>query len=89
MANYKNYIKSHKYNTYKMPKNQISFNYSKIQKYNSCAHQESICQYVTKKYCVTYLIKKGKYIDYEDLPLKCTSDYKYFSSWINLFTNKN
>ena len=34
-------------------------------------------------------MKKLKFIDCEDLLPKCTLNYKYFLSLINLFTNKN
>lgn len=38
MANYKNHIKGHKYDTCKVSKNPSSFNSSKIQKYDLCVY---------------------------------------------------
>lgn len=67
MANCKDCIKGHRCDTCKAPKNHSSSNCSKIGKCDSCAHRESICQCVTKKYCATCSVKKGKYMDCEDL----------------------
>lgn len=90
MANCKNCIKGYRYDIYKALKNYSLSNYLKIQKCNLYVYQEIICQYIIKKYYATYLVKKGKCIDCENLSHpKCTSNYKYYSKWIDLFTNKN
>ena len=38
--------------------------------------RKEICQYISKKYYAICLVKKGKYRDYKDLPLKCITNDK-------------
>ena len=47
---------------------------TKNRKCDVCTLREENCQCVTKKYCSTYSVRKGKCIDYEDLPPKCIND---------------
>lgn len=71
-------IKNHKYDVCKIPKQYSrSTTCSKNGKCDACAFKEKRWQCVTKKYCATYLVKKRKCVDYEDLLLKCINDDKY------------
>ena len=65
-------VKGHKCDNCKNPKDYSSTNCFKNWQCNACVHKEEICQYVTKKYCTTYLVKKGKCGDCENLLLKWT-----------------
>ncbi len=38
--------------------------------------RKEVYQYISKKYCTIYLVKNGKYGDYEDLPPKYTTNDK-------------
>lgn len=67
-------VKGHKCDTCKTPKDCSSTNCSKNRRCDACVHREEICQCVTKKYCATCSVKKGKCGDCEDLPPKCTTD---------------
>lgn len=54
---------------------------SKCWKYDLYAHQEAICQYISKKYFLTCKLKKGKYEDYKKLSLKYSKflmNYDFF-----------
>lgn len=53
--------------------------YTKNCKYNACAYKEKNCQYVAKKYCITCVVKNGKYANYKELPLKYTINGNFFS----------
>ena len=76
-ADCKTCIKGHKCNLCKASRNHIVLNCSKNRQCNACAYREEHCQCVSKKYCATCSIKKGKCADCEDLPPKCTSDSKF------------
>lgn len=77
MANCKICIKYHKYNICKAPKNHNSISYSKSKKCDEYVYWKLICECVTKKYYITCLVKKRKYLDCEDLFLKCTFNNKF------------
>lgn len=65
-------IKGHKCDPCKISKQHSgSTTYSKNRKCDACAFREEHCQCVTKKYCATCSVKKGKCVDCEDLPPKC------------------
>ena len=71
-------IKSYKYDPCKIPKQHSgSTTCSKNWKCDACAFREEYCQCVTKKYCATCSVEKGKCVDCEDLPPKCINDGKY------------
>lgn len=89
MANFKNCIKVHRYEICKTPKNHSLSNYLKILKYDPCAYWKIIYLYVTKKYSITCLVKNRKCMNCENVAPKCTSDYKYYSNWMDLLTNNN
>ena len=57
MANCKNFIKYHRYDIYKAPKNHGFFNCSKIWECNLCINQKSICQCIIKIYYAICLVK--------------------------------
>lgn len=71
-------IRGHKCDSCKTPKNH-SAPCSKSRKCDSYGYQEQevICQCVSKKYCVTCELKKGKCGDCEVLPPKCTTQSKF------------
>ena len=71
-------IKGHKYNICKNLKDCSLTNCSKNWQYDAFVHRKDIYQYVTKKYCTTCLVKKGKCGDCENLPFKCTIDSNFF-----------
>lgn len=72
------YIKDHKCNSCKIHKQYSgSTTYSKNQKCDTCAFKEEYYQCVIKKYCATCLVKKGKYVDCDNLPSKYINDSKY------------
>lgn len=56
-TNCKLYVKGHKCDSCKAPKNHSSTDCSKTQKCDACTHREAICQYLTKKYCATCTAK--------------------------------
>lgn len=72
------YIKKHKYNIYKVLKKYNRFiTYSKNWKCNTYTLQKEYYQYVIKKYYINCIRKKGKCIDYKDLPSKYISNNNY------------
>lgn len=73
-ADCKIYIKGHKCDLCKTLQNHSVPNCSKNWRCNFCVFREEHCQCVSKKYCATCSIKKGKDANCEDLPPKCTSD---------------
>lgn len=75
-ADCKNCVKKHKCDLCKAPRDHSAFDCSKNQRCDACADREKNCRCVTKKYCSTCSIKKGKCADCEDLPTKCTTDSK-------------
>lgn len=60
MANCKICIKNHQCNICKLPKNHGFFHCFKKWKCDLCLYQESICQYIIKKYYVICYLKKKK-----------------------------
>ena len=76
-ANCKTCVKGHRCESCKAPKNHSSTDCSKTRKCDAFAHRETICQYVSKKYCTTCTAKKGKCANCEELPPKCTSNSKF------------
>ena len=75
-ANCKICEKGNKCDSCKAPKNHSSDNCSKARKCDACTNREMIYTCVTKKYCATFSIKKGKCAYCEDLPPKCTTNSK-------------
>ncbi len=79
VSEYKICVKSHKFDLCKAPKqNSGSTKCTKNRKCDACAFREERSQCVTKKYCLTCSIKKGKRVDCKELPPKCINDGKYF-----------
>lgn len=74
-TNYKICKKSYIYDFYKTPY-EHNFICSKTQKCDTYIYRAAISQCVTKKYYIIYFLKKGKYIDYEKFPPKCTTNSK-------------
>lgn len=64
-------------NLCKAPRAHSALNCSKSRKCDTCAYREENCQCISKKYCATCAIKKGKCADCKELPPKCTSDSKF------------
>lgn len=72
-ANCKICVKGIRCDTCKEPKSHSSV-CSKARKCDSCAHKAEICSCTSKEYCAVCLLRKGKCIDCEDLPPKCSSN---------------
>ena len=79
VAECKIYVKGHKCELCKISRQHNgTATCTKNQRCDACAHGEENCQYVGKKYCTTYPIKKGKCADYKELPPKCTTNNNSF-----------
>lgn len=76
-ANCKICVKDQQCEFCKAPKNHSSTDCSKIQKCDVYADRKTICQCVSKKYCITYIAKKKKCADYEELSSKFISNSKF------------
>lgn len=79
-ANCKICEKGHKCDSCKAPKNHSSDTCSKARKCNAYTNREMICAYVTKKYCATCSMKKGRCAECEDLSPKYTTNSKLIFS---------
>lgn len=76
--------KGKQYDLYKVSRLHNTPNSSKSQKYDICVYREEYCQCISKKYCVSYAIKKEKYTDYKEILPKCTSysEFKIIISFL-------
>lgn len=76
-------VKSHKCELCKARKQHSrSTKCTKNRKCDACTSREELYQCVTKKYCSTCSVKKGKCGDCKELPPKCINNGKHFYIYI-------
>ena len=74
-----NCVKGTKCELCKSVKKQSSNMCSNTRKCDACVQRSLDCKCISKKYCVSYVERKGKCADCKNLPLKCSSNSKFIA----------